>query len=145
MRSRGEYIVTYRSAPKSGTTHFHAYGTAAVVHKGHRYTLALTYGEAMKDVVQRLLATVRRRGVKIKFLLLDKGFFSVETIMYLKHAGHEWHCRLWRLSLRRGAGDVSAGRFVHREVDEGKPAAVEQVARPDSHWSIAICSPGAQW
>jgi len=81
----------YRSAPKSGTTHFHAYGTAAVVHKGHRYTLALTHvehGEAMKDVVQRLLATVRRRGVKIKFLLLDKGFFSVETITYLKRAGH---------------------------------------------------------
>jgi hypothetical protein len=34
----------------------------------------------MIDVVQRLLATVRKRGVKIKFLLLDKGFFSVEVI-----------------------------------------------------------------
>ena len=79
----------YRSAPKSGTTHFHAYGTAVVVHKGHRYTLALTrveYGEAMKDVVQRLLRIVRRRGVKIKFLLLDKGFFSVAVISYLKRA-----------------------------------------------------------
>ena len=49
----------YRSAPKSGTTHFHAYATAVVVHKGHRYTLGLTrveHGEAMKDVVQRLAA-----------------------------------------------------------------------------------------
>ncbi len=79
----------YRSQAKSGTTHFHAYATAAVVHKGHRYTLALTrveYGEKMKDVVQRLLAIVRRRGVKIRFLLLDKGFFSVEVISYLKRA-----------------------------------------------------------
>lgn len=79
----------YRGEPKSGTTHFHAYATAAVVHKGHRYTLALTrveYGEAMKDVVQRLLGVVRRRGVKIKFLLLDKGFFSVAVISYLKRA-----------------------------------------------------------
>jgi putative transposase len=81
----------YRSSPKSGTTHFHAYASAVVVHKGHRYTLALTHveqGEAMKDVVQRLLAIVRRRDVKIKFLLLDKGFFSVEVISYLKRAGH---------------------------------------------------------
>jgi len=77
----------YRSAPKSGTTHFHAYATAAVVHKGHRYTLALTrveYGEKMKPIVQRLLAIVRRRKVKVRFLLLDKGFFSVEVISYLK-------------------------------------------------------------
>ena len=79
----------YRGEPKSGTTHFHAYATAAVVHKGHRYTLALTrveYGEAMKDVVQRLLGVVHRREVKIKFLLLDKGFFSVAVISYLKRA-----------------------------------------------------------
>jgi len=80
----------YRSASKSGTTHFHAYATAAVVHKGHRYTLALTrveYGEKMKDVVQRLLKIVRRHGVKVRFLLLDKGFFSVEVISYLRRVG----------------------------------------------------------
>ena len=58
----------YRSAPKSGTSHFHAYATAAVVHKGHRYTLALTrveQGEAMKHIVQRLVQIVapgRLRG-----------------------------------------------------------------------------------
>jgi hypothetical protein len=79
----------YRSKPKSGTSHFHAYATAAVVHQGHRYTLALThveYGEKMKIVVQRLLAIVRSRQVKVRFLLLDKGFFSVEVISYLKRA-----------------------------------------------------------
>ena len=80
----------YRSAPKSGTTHFHAYATAAVVHKGHRYTLALLrveHGTTMKDVVQRLLKIVRSLGVKIRYLLLDKGFFSIEVITYLKRAG----------------------------------------------------------
>jgi len=79
----------YRSEAKSGTTHFHAYATAIVVHKGHRYTLALTHvehGESMKDVVQRLLQIVRRRGVRIKFLLLDKGFFSISVISYLRRA-----------------------------------------------------------
>lgn len=79
----------YRGEPKSGTTHFHAYATAVVLHKGQRFTLALTRveaGETMKDVVQRLLQIVRRRGVKIKFVLLDKGFFSVGVISYLKRA-----------------------------------------------------------
>jgi hypothetical protein len=81
----------FRGEPKSGTTHFHAYATAVVLHKGYRYTLALSrveYGESMKDVVQRLLAIVRRRGVKVRFLLLDKGFFSVEVLRYLRRAGH---------------------------------------------------------
>jgi putative transposase len=81
----------YRSSPKSGTTHFHAYATVAVVHKGHRFTLALVHvehGEKMKEVVKRLLAIVRRRGVRVRFLLLDKGFFGVEVIAYLKRAGH---------------------------------------------------------
>jgi putative transposase len=79
----------FRGAPKSGTTHFHAYATAVVVHKGYRYTLALIrveYGDTMKEVLQRLLAIVRRRAVKVRFLLLDKGFFSVEVIRYLRRA-----------------------------------------------------------
>ena len=79
----------YRSSPKSGTTHFHAYATVAVVHKGHRYTLALLRvekGVTMKEVVQRLLKIVRSLGVKVQYLLLDKGFFSVEVITYLKRA-----------------------------------------------------------
>jgi putative transposase len=81
----------YRGSPRSGTTHFHAYATAVVVHKGHRYTLALTRverGEATKDVVQRLLRVIRRRDIQIRFLLLDKGFFNVETLAYLRRSGH---------------------------------------------------------
>jgi len=81
----------YRSQAKSGTTHFHAYATAVVVHKGHRYTLALCRverDEPMKNVLQQLLQIVRRRGVRIKNVLLDKGFFSVAVISYLKRAGY---------------------------------------------------------
>jgi len=40
----------------------------------------------MKEVVQRLMKIVRSRGVKVRYLLLDKGFFSVEVITYLKRA-----------------------------------------------------------
>ena len=77
----------FRGEPKSGTTHFHAYATAVVLHKGYRYTLALVrveYGDSMTEVLRRLLAIVRRRGVKVRFLLLDKGFFSVAVIQYLR-------------------------------------------------------------
>src|SRR3954471_22783387 len=48
----------YRSQAKDGTSHFHAYATAYVVQHGQRSTVALsgvTKGEALKDVVQRLL------------------------------------------------------------------------------------------
>jgi len=79
----------FRGEPKSGTSHFHAYATAVVLHKGYRYTVALLcveYGVPMKDVVQRLLAIVRRRGIKVRYLLLDKGFYSAEVVQYLRRA-----------------------------------------------------------
>ena len=67
----------YRCKPKSGTTHFHAYATAVVVHQGYRYTLALTpvrRSEPMKDVVQRLVRIVRSRGVKVRFCCWTRVF-----------------------------------------------------------------------
>ena len=79
----------YRSKPKAGTSHFHAYATAVVVHKGYRYTLALTYvqrGEALKEVLKRLVRLVRKQGVKIKYTLLDKEFCSVDIMQYLRRA-----------------------------------------------------------
>jgi hypothetical protein len=79
----------YRSQPKHGTSHFHAYATVYVVRKGQRFTLALTYvfkGEPLVDVVQRLLQQTVRTGVRPRFLLLDRGFFSVDVIRYLQAA-----------------------------------------------------------
>jgi hypothetical protein len=79
----------YRGDAKSGTTHFHAYATAYVIRKGRRFTVALTRvlaGEPLKEVVQRLLQQAARQGVKPRYLLLDRGFYSVEVIRYLQHA-----------------------------------------------------------
>jgi putative transposase len=79
----------YRGQAKSGTSHFHAYATAYVVLRGQRYTVALTVvtkGEAMKDVLQRLLRQVRSVGIKISLVLLDAGFYSVKVIRYLQSA-----------------------------------------------------------
>jgi hypothetical protein len=49
--------------------------------------VSVEQGEKMKAVVQKLLRILRSRGVKVRFLLLDKAFFSVEVISYLKRAG----------------------------------------------------------
>jgi putative transposase len=79
----------YRSQPKDGTSHFHAYATCYVVRKGHRFTIALTpvsQGEPMEDVVKRLLRQARAEGVKCRLLLLDRGFYSVAVIRYLQAA-----------------------------------------------------------
>jgi len=91
----------YRSQPKSGTSHFHAYATCYIVRKGHRFTIALTpveKGEAMEEVVRRLLRIARAEGVKCKLLLLDRGFYSVAVIRYLQTA----RCPFLMPTIQRG-------------------------------------------
>jgi Transposase DDE domain len=77
----------YRSQAKSGTCSFHAYATAYVIRKGLRFTVALTgvrRGEPLKAVVRRLLGQAARAGVRPRYLLLDRGFCSVDVIRYLQ-------------------------------------------------------------
>jgi putative transposase len=79
----------YRGEPKSGTSHFHAYATAYIVRHGRRFTVAVTrvlYGEPIKEVLRRLLQQASRIGVKPRYLLLDRGFYSVEVVRYLQAA-----------------------------------------------------------
>lgn len=79
----------YHSKQKAGTTKFHGYATACIVHHGMRYTVALTRiekGEKLTTIVTRLVRQVRAAGLKIKLLLLDRGFFTVDVITYLKRA-----------------------------------------------------------
>jgi len=79
----------YRSKAKSGTSHFHAYGSAYLVLDGQRYTVALTpvtKSEKMEVVVKRLMQLARRAGLRPKLLLLDRGFYSVGVIRYLQAA-----------------------------------------------------------
>jgi len=69
-----------RSKAKSGTTHFFTYATAYAVVRGRRYTLALCRVRAkqtMDHVVRTLLERLVTLGIRIKLLLLDRGFYSV--------------------------------------------------------------------
>jgi putative transposase len=79
----------YRGEAKSGTTHFHAYGTAYVVHRGRRFTLALgrvPLGTPLEELLCRLLRRVRAAGLQPRLLLLDRGFYSVDVVRYLQAA-----------------------------------------------------------
>src|SRR5512132_4128909 len=70
----------YRGPARAGTSQFHAYATAYVVHHGQRFTVALTgvtKGEPLKEVVQRLLRQAASVGIRPRLLLLDRGFYSV--------------------------------------------------------------------
>ncbi|WP_161967116.1 transposase [Fimbriiglobus ruber] len=73
--------------PRSGTTTFFTYATACLIHHGHRYTLAYTWVRAEDstvEVLQRLLTEVGNSGVRIRKLLLDRGFFSVAVMQFLQ-------------------------------------------------------------
>lgn len=79
----------YRSRPKSGTTHFHAYATAYLVRDGRRFTLALArvrHGTAPAAVVRDLLRRVRAAGVNIRLVLLDRGFNCAGVVRSLRAA-----------------------------------------------------------
>lgn len=83
-KSRNEI---YYGAAKQGTKRFHAYASACIVQHGQRYTLAMTWvrrHETKVVVLRRLLCRIREIGLKIRCLLLDRGFFSVAVMALLQ-------------------------------------------------------------
>jgi hypothetical protein len=84
-----------RGKRERGTSRFHCYATLCVLHKGRRYTIAVTYvwrHDKLVDVVRRLLERARGRkdhkglGLRVRYLLLDKGFYGAEVLKYLQAA-----------------------------------------------------------
>ena len=81
-----------RGQAKCGTTHFHCYASAYIILKNKRYTLALTYvwgDERVVDVLKRLLARLKELKIHLKRLFLDREFYNVAVIRYLK-TQHIW-------------------------------------------------------
>jgi putative transposase len=77
----------YYGKPRQGTKKFHAYASACIVSYGQRYTVALTWvrrHESTVVVLRRLLATIRKIGLKIKCALLDRAFFNVPVVTFLQ-------------------------------------------------------------
>lgn len=86
--TEGNYV--YRSGAKSGTTRFFAYATLYVIRAHQRVTLAVhavPRGETLVATITYLLAAIEPLKVKIKRLYLDRGFFSIPVIRWLKALG----------------------------------------------------------
>lgn len=76
-----------RSRAKQGTTHFHVYGSAYILRRHKRVTVALAYwqaNETVYEVFQRLYARLSALNIGIKRLLLDRQFCNVAVIAFLQ-------------------------------------------------------------
>jgi len=105
----------YRSQAQRGTTHFHAYATCYLVHRGRRYTVALTavaQGTPLVAVIKRLLHDARRAGVRPSLLVLDRGFYSVAVIRYLQAARYPFVMPVVRKGRRPTHPDGPTGTWV---------------------------------
>jgi hypothetical protein len=83
-RSRNEL---YYGKPRQGTKKFHAYASACILSHGHRYTVALTWvrrHDSMVAVLERLVARMRKMGLKTRRMLLDAAFFNVAVVNFLQ-------------------------------------------------------------
>jgi len=132
----------YRGPAKSGTTHFHAYATCYVVHKGQRFTVALTgvqRAEPLAAVLQRLLRQAAQAGVRPRYLLLDKGFCSVAVIRYLQRARYGWLMPLVTRGRRPNHPQGASGSQVFRTWKRGGWARYTMTAADGSTATFAVC------
>ncbi len=77
----------YRSQAKAGTTSFFAYATVYVICRNKRVTLgihAVHRQETLVATITYLLAMLTPLRVRVKRLYLDRGFYSVPVIRWLK-------------------------------------------------------------
>jgi hypothetical protein len=97
-----------RSKAKGGTTHFFTYATAYAVVRGRRYTLAMCRVRAkqtMDAVLRTLLTRLGTLGIRIKLLVLDRGFYSVRVIQALITGAFPFIM----LAVKRGKKPATAG------------------------------------
>jgi hypothetical protein len=108
-------LEVYRSQARSGTSHFHAYATAYVNYRGQRFTLALTTvqrGEKMPEVLKRLFRRLSLLGVTTRMVLLDRGFWSVAVIRYLRRANKPFLMPVVLRGRKPGHADGPSGTRV---------------------------------
>lgn len=111
---------TYRGQPKASTKTFFAYATLLVIRCGQAFTVGLTpvrNGEEQTAILGRLLQQARQAGLRVRRLLLDRGFYAATTIAWLQ----AWSLPFVMPLLRRGRGGKTkaactgtAGFFVPR-------------------------------
>jgi hypothetical protein len=82
-----EANYVYRSQAKAGTTRFFAYATVYAICRNKRVTIAIhavPCTETLVATLTYLLAIIEPLRMSIKLLCLDRGFYSVPIIRWLK-------------------------------------------------------------
>lgn len=83
-KKRGPMVI--RKKPDRGTKYAHRYATITIVENGFRFileTIAVEKHTPMSSIVEKLLCEAHKQ-VKIRYVLLDRGFYSVDVIKVLK-------------------------------------------------------------
>jgi hypothetical protein len=123
-------LLTYacRGQAKKGTTHFFRIGSAYVVWRDVRLTLAVTYvfpEDTPLAILKRLLFRLRQLNLALGVLYLDKGFCSTAIIQYLEE---EKQPAILACPIRGKTGGTKAlckGRKSYRTIyhfSDGTPA-----------------------
>jgi hypothetical protein len=105
-----------RSVARDGTTHFHCYATAYLIYRDRRLTLALTFvrkRDSMVAILRRLFKRLDVLNLRIKRLYLDKGFYSVAVIQWLKERELPFILPV-RMPAKGGVRALCVGRKSHR-------------------------------
>jgi hypothetical protein len=93
---------------QAGTDYFWCYASLAVLTKGLRFNIGLCpvdRRQSLVVVVQTLLGQARAQGVRIAWLLLDRGFYDAQVVDHLKGQGLRFALPM----IRRGDADRGTG------------------------------------
>jgi hypothetical protein len=85
-----EHVPVRGGKRKNGTKWFWTWATAAVIEHGERWTVAMTPvgpGDALEDVLTRLLDHVKKAGILVKMALVDREFYAARAIGVLQSRG----------------------------------------------------------
>jgi putative transposase len=85
-----EHVLVRGGKKKKGTKWFWTWATVAVVEHGQRWTVAMTPvgpGDALEDVLARLLDHVQMAKIPVKMALVDREFYAAKVIAVLQSRG----------------------------------------------------------
>jgi hypothetical protein len=85
-----EHVPVRGGKKKAGTKWFWTWATVAVVEHGQRWTVAMTPvgpGDALEDVLARLLDHVKMAAIPVKMAIVDREFYAARVIAVLQNRG----------------------------------------------------------
>lgn len=108
--------------PKKGSHYAYRFATASVLVDGERMTIAAVpmRNEPVLEHVKKLLSYIFERGIKVKLLLLDRGYHSIDLIRYLNSLGIDYimHIPAFIKGLNEGEDRTYTTRGHGRRKDE---------------------------